>query len=90
MIECRDTLSGMKPSIGRIVLIPTGPLGEYNNGAKVAPAIITRVWADNMVNLRVLLDGNDTPWKTSVTLYESAEALRESGSTVGCYWPPRV
>ena len=82
--------AGMKPSIGRIVLIPATAVGAPNNGGDVAPAIITRVWAHNMVNVRVLLDGNDTPWKTSVTLYESADAMVESGNTYGCYWPPRV
>lgn len=77
-----------KPSIGRIVLVsPVGmALGE-SNGATEAAAVITRVWADNMVNVRILLDGNDTPWRTSVTLVEDAAAAE---GHYACWWPPRV
>ena len=37
-----------------------------NNAAKIAPAIITRVWNSSCVNLKVLVDGNHDLWKTSV------------------------
>lgn len=51
------------PSVGRIVLVPIEP--EMNNGATVAPAIITRVWSDTTVNLRVLTDSQNPPlWRT--------------------------
>jgi hypothetical protein len=78
-----------KPSLGRIVLVNTGPLGLANddNGAETAPAIITRVWSDTLVNVRVLLDSEHTPCKTSVALVETAE---EAEASYACYWPPRV
>lgn len=78
-----------KPSLGRIVLVKTGPmqLAGYSNGTDVAPAIITRVWSDTLVNVRVLLDSEHTPCKTSVALVESAE---EAEGGYACYWPPRV
>jgi hypothetical protein len=92
-----------QPSVGRIVLVPTeaiianqpGPLGQtINNGADVAPAIITRVWSDTLLNVRVLLDGSDqSPAKTSIKLFETPEdyaEARDAGAPYGCYWPPRV
>jgi len=75
----------MKPSIGRIVLVPVDAV--INNGADVAPAIITRVWSDTCVNVHVLLDGRNTEWKTSVHLFDTAE---EAAVGHSCYWPPRV
>lgn len=88
-------MSDQKPSIGRIVHVPAAALrGCEMNGADVAPAVITRVWSDAMVNVRVLLDGNDTPWKTSIALYQSREdydrAAQVNGRDFGCYWPGRV
>lgn len=70
-----------KPSVGRIVHVLVNP--EHNNYSDVAPAIITHVWSDNCVNLRVFYDGpKATPesgrpdgWMTSITLHESREAL---------------
>lgn len=83
-----------KPSVGQIVIVPIAALpAESNNGGDVAPAVITRVWNDHMVNVRVLLDGNDVPWKTSITLYDTSEdyaAAVEEGRPFGCYWPPRI
>lgn len=87
-------MTAQKPSVGRIVIFPATALGgENNNGGESAPAVITRVWSDNMVNVRVLLDGNDTPWKTSVNLFQTPEEYaeaRDAGRPFGCYWPPRV
>jgi hypothetical protein len=71
----------MKPNIGRIVLVP------FNNGADVAPGIITRVWSDTCVNVRVLCDSENLMWKTSVALFNTAE---EAAVGHSCYWPPRV
>lgn len=84
-----------KPSAGQIVIVPSTALlpTDENNGGDVAPAVITRVWSDNCVNVRVLLDGRDTPWKTSMLLFESPEAYAEAlaaGKSFGCYWPARV
>lgn len=72
-----------KPSIGRVVIVP-----DRHNGATEAPAIIVRAWpGDNLINVRVLADGSDTPeWRTSVRLHD------EKPATPGhdAWWPPRV
>ena len=75
----------MKPSLGRIVLAPVDP--AQNNGADVAPAVITRVWSDEIVNVRVLLDSDAVLWKTSVALCADEEAAKGLHAV---YWPPRV
>lgn len=72
-----------KPAVGRIVHVLVDP--KVNNGSDVAPAIITRVWSDNCVNLRVMHDGPAVQdpsdrqfrqdWLTSHPLHESREAL---------------
>lgn len=90
-----------KPSLGRIVIAAVSA-GD-NNGATGAPAVITRVWSDAMVNIRVLNDGPAIEWKTSVTLYDTAEDLaaakaqrdEQTPSLAQCqfhgaYWPARV
>jgi hypothetical protein len=62
------------PSLGRIVLVPIEP--EMNNGSPVAPAIITRVWSDTTVNLRVLADSQNPPlWRTSSTYTDDLDNL---------------
>ena len=77
----------MKPSLGRIVLVPVEPV--TNNGSDVAVGIITRVWSDTMVNLRVFLDTESASRSMpSVHLYPTAEDA--AGDTRSCYWPPRV
>jgi hypothetical protein len=76
----------MTPTIGRIVLVPMDP--ATNNGADTAPAVITRVWNDACINVRVLADGPDTPWLTSVAYVET---LAERGENNHVWsWPPRV
>lgn len=73
----------MTPSVGRIVHVTVDP--KVNNGSDIAPAIITRVWSDTCVNLRVLYDGPAVPpegthrqdWLTSWSVHESREALEE-------------
>lgn len=81
-----------KPSVGRIVLyrltagesaascVHHGAVRPLNNGAEVAPAIITRVFSDTCVNLRVLLDGPDTLWVTSANPGDDERQWQ---------WPPR-
>lgn len=75
----------MTPTIGRIVLVPMDP--ATNNGSDVAPAIITRVWSDVCINVRVLADGPAVEWRTSVVQVDDL-AEREGNH---CWaWPPRV
>lgn len=75
-----------KPSLGRIVLTRVEPL--QNNGSGVAPAVITHVFSDTMVNLRVLLDDFSLPlWKTSVTLFDEEP---DTDRMHVAWWPPRV
>lgn len=90
------------PSLGRIILVNVQPV--TNNGSDTAPAVITRVWSDTMVNVRVLLDTSTNPPNlTSVTLYptrEDLDAARARRDTEhphlaeqpmhAAYWPPRV
>jgi hypothetical protein len=75
------------PTLGRVVLARVDK--TLNNGADVAPAVITRVWSDAMVNLRVLCDGSSVLWQTSVNLYATAEDV-PADATQAAYWPPRV
>lgn len=79
----------MNPSIGRIVIAIVDP--NFNNGSDVCPAIITRVWGPNMVNIKTLNDSTNTEWKTSVTLYHDEVAARAPGAVSRCcFWPARV
>lgn len=84
-----------KPSIGRIIIVPAVP--AENNGATLAPAVITRVWNDTTVNVRVLLDGDETQWRTSITLFQTPEEMWDTHTSQQAdtpphagYWPPRV
>lgn len=82
------------PAAGRIVHVLADP--NQNNGADVAPAIITRVWSEDMVNVRVLGDNAGPPeWKTSIKVYETREEAAASNTAAGAvpyaaFWPPRV
>lgn len=92
----------MAPTIGRIVIVKniTHAIAP-NNGATEAPAIITRVWSESdpglfTVNLKVLLDGDENLWLTSMYLGTDdasiAEIHRRSVVENPCHaiWPPRV
>jgi hypothetical protein len=78
----------MKASLGRIVLV-CGESVKYN-GADVAPAIVTRVWSDDMVNLTVFPDAETGLRATSVHIYADEQSARASGNHVAAYWPPRM
>ena len=94
-------MSAPKPAVGRIVHVIVDP--KRNNGSDVAPAMITRVWSDTCVNLRVIPDYYPGPeeWLTSVPLYESREEVEAANAQMvisggarpplfGAFWPPRV
>jgi hypothetical protein len=78
----------MKLSKGRIVMAGIEP--TMNNGDDTCPAIITRVWSDTMVNIRLFPDGISCPVKTSVRLYENEDDARQGGIGNACFWPARV
>lgn len=78
-----------RPSLGRIVLVPMDPAD--NNGAPVAPAIIVRVWSDDMVNVRILGDNKTEEWRTSVKLVDTIPDWADDGHAPNVWaWPPRV
>lgn len=78
----------MKPAVCQIVEVFTDP--RHSNGAATAPAVVTRVWTDRMVSVRIFHDGPCSPECTdraTVLAYgsrEEAEAaprgLRPSGA----------
>jgi hypothetical protein len=80
----------LKPQVGRIVHYVL-----YNG--EIRPAIIVRVWGDEMVNLRVFFDGSNdageesygTEWRTSVHYAEPVDGATEF-ETHTWFWPPRV
>lgn len=80
------------PALGDTVIVPIEALTPVsNNGAQEAPAVITRVWSDDMINVRVLLDATERVIaKTSIKLHPSRDewaAARDDGAAYGCYWP---
>lgn len=85
-------MTGQRPTLGRTVLVPMNPF--MNNGATVAPAIVTRVFSDTSVNVRVLADSDELEWRKSVTLVDELPEYDKDASppqnmNVWC-WPPRV
>ncbi|MFF9279502.1 hypothetical protein [Streptomyces griseosporeus] len=80
-----------KPSLGRIVLVPMPPAA--NNGADVAAAVITRVFDDEQINVRILADSTASPqeWRTSLTYADELAYDPEDKSTLYRWtWPTRV
>jgi hypothetical protein len=71
------------PTIGRIVtvLVPADSRAG-NNNAEVAPAVIVRVWGGgpvpdaHTVNARVLYDGPEVGWGSSIYLFPDEAAAR--------------
>ena len=56
-----------KPTVGRIVLYRFPDHERHlNNQSPIAPAVIVAVWSATSVNLKVLNDGPDNSWRTSV------------------------
>lgn len=56
-------------------------IGNTASAGDIYPAMIVRVWPQELAQLQVFLDGNDTLWSTS----------RKEGSGAGHWsWPPRA
>lgn len=82
----------MKPSIGRIVHYVLASTDSPRNAGEHRPAIITRVWSDECVQLQVFTDGpNDEAegdqggllWRSSVSMND----VEKPGRT--WHWPER-
>ena len=79
------------PTVGRVVLFrSTDP--ELTGGAPEAPALITRVWTDDCVNLHVQRDGHRAAsiGVTSVTYAElgDGEAADQYSPATAWRWMP--
>jgi len=76
-----------KPAIGRIVhYFPRTEELHANNLTLPIAAVITAVWSEQRVNLKLIMDGPEDRWRTSVSLLP-AESEDPAGFWV---WPPRV
>lgn len=72
MTETKKTASARTPLVGDLVLVPEN--ADHNNGAKVAPAVVTAVLSETAVNVRVWADNSDNPeWRTSLNQVASLE-----------------
>lgn len=67
----------MTPSVGRIVL--------FHGKGDPVPAIVTRVWSGDCVNLHVFQDALPSVPVTSVVFRDSNPGAGQSWS-----WPPRT
>ena len=74
-----DLITQRRNRIGTLAL-----MGNMALAGHTYPAAVVRVFSDDgepVINLQVLLDGNDTYWATS----------RKEGTEPGTWcWPPRV
>lgn len=76
--------SALMPDVGDVVLVPMDP--KDNNGATVAPAVITRVWSEFTVNVRVLADSETpTSLRTSAGYRDSLDGI--PGPAAVWTWP---
>lgn len=81
--------SMVKPSQGRVVIyVWPEHKKEGNNHGDTSPAVIVRTWEDTSYqndecNLKVLSDGENNLWVTSVPYSETNEPNT-------WHWPPRV
>ncbi len=84
----------MKASLGRIVLVTGKPVEA--NGTATVPAIVTRVWSDDLVNVTAFRDIAGEPQRlTSIKIHQDEDSARawvaeDPNRSVAAYWPPRV
>lgn len=75
----------MTPTVGRVVIFMQSERELPTNGTREHPAIITRVWTDDCINLKVFFDAGETANVTSVQRRGVAPEDEMSWD-----WPPRV
>lgn len=76
--------NSITPTVGRVVLFRSQD-PELTGGAPEVPALITRVWSDQTVNLQVMRDGHGaTPIGVTSVMY--AEDFEASGQYAGWRW----
>lgn len=74
-----------KPALGRIVIVR---VPQPFNGSNFHPGVITRVWSDTMVNVKVLPDCGPPYDETSITLHATKEEGETSASPSRfAHWP---
>lgn len=71
-----------QPSIGRVLHFYLGPDEDP------VPAIVTRVWSERVVNVRVFTDDTRTPTHVTSAVIVDEGATNGAGSF--CRWPPFV
>lgn len=79
------------PTVGRIVLFHLGPNHGLPLNVSPLPAIITRVWSDDMINVVVFPDGYGQAQLAGVTSARYADTKDEQDrQSYSWSWPPRV
>lgn len=76
----------MKPFLGQPVIVPLNP--DTNGGAEEAYAIVSRVWSDDNVSVRVFGDRNDVEWRTGLTLLAQCPEKIEDRTQSVCWVHP--
>lgn len=56
------------PTVGRVVYYKPTEKDPFHNSAEILPAIITAVFSDEMINVKVINDGDQDFWKTSIKI----------------------
>lgn len=77
------------PTQGRVVIYRQAARETAVNGQREHPAVITQVWSEQCVNLRVLFDSPPSPadWQTSVPRTDVAGEDYPGGTW---HWPERA
>ncbi|MFF7171080.1 hypothetical protein [Streptomyces pseudovenezuelae] len=74
------------PTVGQVVLVPMDQ--AVNNGSDVAPAIVSRVWSETSINVRVVEDGPRIEWRQSLEYTDDLSSL-DRGELYWWTWPPQ-
>lgn len=82
--SCEQAASGPRPArVGEIVMVD---IGREENGTRVHPAVVVRVWSATCINVRVFLDSNDGLWKTSLCHKSSVAPPSRFEQARPTYW----